>query len=170
MNALQRNDMAVDAVLSNDWLFRGATAKVVLAHLPTRTLKKLFAEHSKEIKAASLGHDWETFKKTLAVIRRAGACITKGEVDQGRVGIAAPAFASDGSVLGSLSSVLPAYCADETLVGRILSLTTAGALEIERSMQAGEISGAAIEPRRKCDNGLWDNPMMTAREIIGRFV
>jgi len=58
-------------------------------------------------------------------------------------------FASDGSVLGSLSSVLPAYCADETLVGRILSLTTAGALEIERSMLAGEISGAAIEPRRK---------------------
>ena len=149
MNALQRNDMAVDAVLSNDWLFRGATAKVVLAHLPTRTLKKLFAEQSKEIKAASLGHDWETFKKTLAVIRRAGACITKGEVDQGRVGIAAPVFASDGSVLGSLSSVLPAYCADETLVGRILSLTTAGALEIERSMLAGEISGAAIEPRRK---------------------
>lgn len=115
MNALQRNDMAVDAVLSNDWLFR-RHRQVVLAHLPTRTLKKLFAEHSKEIKAASLGHDWETFKKTLAVIRRAGACITKGEVDQGRVGIAAPVFASDGSVLGSLSSVLPAYCADETLV------------------------------------------------------
>jgi hypothetical protein len=45
--------------------------------------------------------------------------------------------------------MLPAYRADETLVGRILSLTTAGALEIERSMQAGEISGAAIEPRRK---------------------
>lgn len=130
-------------------LFRGATAKVVLAHLAARTLKKLFAEHTKEIKAVSLGHNWETFKKTLAGIRRAGACITRGEVDQGRVGIAAPVFASDGSVLGSLSSVLPAYRADETLVGRILPLTTAGAREIERSMQASEISGVALERRRK---------------------
>jgi DNA-binding IclR family transcriptional regulator len=130
-------------------LFRGATAKVVLAHLPTRTVKKLFAEHTKEIKAASLGPNWETFKKALAGIRRAGACITRGEVDQGRVGIAAPVFASDGSVLGSLSSVLPAYRADETLVGRILPLTTAGAREIERSMQASEISGVALERRRK---------------------
>jgi DNA-binding IclR family transcriptional regulator len=130
-------------------LFRGATAKVVLAHLPTRTLKKLFAGHAKEIKAASLGHDWETFKKTLAGVRRAGACITRGEVDQGRVGIAAPVFASDGSALGSLSSVLPAYRADETLIGRILPLTTAGAREIERSMQVVEISGVTIERRRK---------------------
>jgi len=128
-------------------LFRGATAKIVLANLPTRTLKVLFAQHIREIKAADLGQSWETFKKTLGEIRRAGSCITRGEVDHGRVGIAAPVFASDGSVLGSLSFVLPAYRADETLVGRILPLTTAGAHEIERGMQAGERSRA--EPARR---------------------
>ena len=130
-------------------LFRGATAKVVLAHLPTHKLKKLFAEHTKEIKGAALGHNWEAFKRTLAGIRRAGACITRGEVDRGRVGIAAPVFASDGSIMGSLSSVLPAYRDDETLVGRIFPLTIAGAREIERSMQACEDTGLTIERRRK---------------------
>ena len=130
-------------------LFRGATAKVVLAHLPTHKLKKLFADHAKEIKEASLGHNWETFKKALAGIRRAGAFMTRGEVDPGRVGIAAPVFASEGSILGSLSSVLPAHRADEAMLGRILPLTSAGAREIERSMQAGEFSEVAEERRRK---------------------
>ncbi len=128
-------------------LFRGATAKIVLANLPPRTLKRMFELHTKEIKAAGLGHSWEVFKKTLGVIRRAGVSVTRGEVDPGRVGVAAPIFASDGSVLGSLSSVLPAYRADETLVGRIVPLTTAGAREIERGLQAGEIS--RMEPARR---------------------
>jgi DNA-binding IclR family transcriptional regulator len=130
-------------------LFRGATAKIVLAHLPGRTLRRLFDQHAKDIKAASLGHNWEAFKKTLSAIRRAGVCVTRGEVDPGRVGIAAPIFASDGSVLGSLSSVLPANRADENLVGRIAPLTSAGAREIEREIHAGEMSQAAPSRRTK---------------------
>jgi DNA-binding IclR family transcriptional regulator len=128
-------------------LFRGATAKVVLANLPARTLRRLFEEHTKEIKAAGLGQNLEEFKKTLGAIRRTGVCVTRGEVDPGRAGIAAPIFSTDGSVLGSLSSVLPAYRADETLVGRIVPLTTAGAREIERGMQTGEVS--RMEPARR---------------------
>ncbi len=115
-------------------LFRGATSKVVLANLPSRFLKDLFVRHSKEIKAAGLGNSWETFRKALSAIRRAGACVTRGEIDRGRVGIAAAIVGADGSLLGSLSFVLPAYRADETLVGRILPLTIAGAREIERAM------------------------------------
>jgi DNA-binding IclR family transcriptional regulator len=110
-------------------------------------LKRLFDQHAKEIKAAGLGYNWEVFKKTLGAIRRAGVCVTRGEVDPGRVGIAAPIFGSDGSVLGSLSSVLPANRADENLVGRIVPLTSAGAREIERGMQAEEVS--RTEPSRR---------------------
>ena len=115
-------------------LFRGATSKVVLANLPSRFLKALFVRHSKEIKATGLGNSWETFRETLSAIRRAGACVTRGEIDRGRVGIAAPIVGADGSLLGSLSFVLPAYRAAETLVWRILPLTIAGAREIERAM------------------------------------
>ena len=128
-------------------LFRGATSKIVFAHLPVRTLKVLFAEHTKEIKAAGLGSSWEDFRKSLSTIRRGGACVTRGEIDSGRVGIAAPILSQDGSVLGSLSFVLPAYRADETLVGRILPLTISGAREIERGLQAGHRSLG--EPTRR---------------------
>jgi DNA-binding IclR family transcriptional regulator len=128
-------------------LFRGAPGKIVLAHLPMRNLKALFEGHAKEIKTVGLGQNWDLFKNTLRAMRRAGSCITHGEIDQERVGVAAPIFASDGSILGSLSFGLPAYRAEETLIGRIVPLTTAGAREIERGMQAGEIS--RMEPARR---------------------
>jgi DNA-binding IclR family transcriptional regulator len=120
-------------------LFRGATSKIVLANVPVGRLKLLFAEHSKEIKAAGLGHNWETFNKAMRAIRRAGACVTKAEIDYGRVGVAAAITGPDESLLGSLSFVLPAYRADETLIGRILPLTIAGAHEIELAMKSGKI-------------------------------
>jgi DNA-binding IclR family transcriptional regulator len=130
-------------------LFHGATSKVVLANLPTRYLKGVFAKHTKEIKAAGLGNSWETFRKTISAIRRAGACVTRAEIDRGRVGIAAPIIGADGSLLGSLSFVLPAYRADETLVGRILPLTIAGAREIERALATeGNSQKEAMAQRR----------------------
>ena len=67
-------------------------------------------------------------------MRRQGVAVSRGEIDPGRVGIAAPIFDRDRAVLGSLSFVLPAPRADETLIGRLASLTGAGAREIERAM------------------------------------
>jgi DNA-binding IclR family transcriptional regulator len=115
-------------------LYRGATAKIILAHLPSRTLKSLHAHDAAEIAAAGLGASWEDFRTTLAALRRQGVAISKHEIDPGRVGIAAPIFDRDRAVLGSLSFVLPEARADEALIGRIASLTGAGAREIERAM------------------------------------
>ena len=47
-------------------LFRGATSKVILAHLPARTLKSLYEQSGGEIDQANLGDSFEEF--------RAGAC------------------------------------------------------------------------------------------------
>ncbi len=124
-------------------LFRGATSKIVLAHLPSRMLKTLYSGQQQEIEAAGLGATWEAFKKSLAALRRAGACITRGDIDPGRVGISAPIFDDERAIIGSLSFVLPAHKADETLVGRLLLLTIAGAGEIERAM----VARAEPEPR-----------------------
>jgi DNA-binding IclR family transcriptional regulator len=63
-------------------------------------------------------------------------CITKGEVDAGRVGIAAPIFGQEQAILGSLSFVLPVAQADETRIVRLVPLTVAGAREIEQAMIA----------------------------------
>ena len=76
-------------------LYRGATAKIILAHLPTRTLKSLYAHDAAEITAAGLGKNVDDFRNALAVLRRAGVCVTHGEIDHGRVGIGAPIFDRD---------------------------------------------------------------------------
>ena len=115
-------------------LYRGATAKIILAHLPPRALKSLYAHDAGEIAAAALGDDWDEFRGRLAGLRRDGVAVSMGEIDPGRVGIAAPIFDRDRAVLGSLSFVLPAARADEKLIGRLAPLTGAGAREIERAM------------------------------------
>jgi DNA-binding IclR family transcriptional regulator len=118
-------------------LYRGATSKIILAHLRPRTLKALFAHDAGEIATAELGGSWEEFRRNLAIIRRDGVTVSRGEIDPGRVGVAAPIFDKDRAVLGSLSVALPAAHADETLVRRLAPLTVAGAREIERTMNSG---------------------------------
>jgi DNA-binding IclR family transcriptional regulator len=122
-------------------LFRGATSRIVLAFLPPRTLKAIYERQRKEIKSAGLGESWEVFKTNLSMLRRAGVCVTRGEIDPGRVGIAAPVFDENETVLGSLTFVLPARRADETLIGRLVPLTIAGAREIERAMTTRPAAG-----------------------------
>jgi DNA-binding IclR family transcriptional regulator len=118
-------------------LYRGATSKIILAHLLPRTLKALWAHDAAEIAAAGLGGSWEEFRRGLAAIRRAGASVSRGEIDAGRVGVAAPVFDKDRAVLGSLSLALPAARADTAMIGRLEPLTIAGAREIERTMNSG---------------------------------
>jgi DNA-binding IclR family transcriptional regulator len=118
-------------------LYRGATSKIILAHLPGRALKSLLAHHAAEIADAGLGTGWEEFRRGLAAIRRAGVSVSRGEIDPGRIGVAAPIFDSDRAVLGSLSLALPAAHADATLLARLAPLTVAGAREIERFMNSG---------------------------------
>jgi DNA-binding IclR family transcriptional regulator len=128
-------------------LYRGATAKIILAHLPTRTLKSLFAHDAAGIRAAGLGSTFDEFRRALAAIRRVGICITHGEVDHGRTGIGAPIFDRDGAVLGSLSLALPSARVDEALIGRIAPLVALGAREVERIMFNG-LGARELSPAR----------------------
>jgi DNA-binding IclR family transcriptional regulator len=118
-------------------LFRGATSKVILAHVPARTLRGLYSRYETEIAEASLGKTWEELRRALSVLRRAGFCISSGEIDPGRLGIAAPVFDKDHAMLGSLSFVLPADAPKEQ-VREMTELTVAGAREIERVMHGSQ--------------------------------
>jgi DNA-binding IclR family transcriptional regulator len=108
-----------------------------LAHLPARTLKTLFAHDADDVRQAGLGNGLDEFRRTLAAVRRLGYNISRGEIDPGRLGIAAPIFDRERAILGSLSLALPAARADEALIGKLAGLTVAGAREIERSMNNG---------------------------------
>jgi DNA-binding IclR family transcriptional regulator len=132
-------------------LFRGATSKIILAHLPARTLKSLFEQNSAEIAKDGLGKSLEQFRASLAAIRRAGVVVTRGEIDPGRVGIGAPLFDRDRNILGSLSFALSAGRASSALIERLTPLLIAGAREIERLMNeepTGQSSSARLRVAR----------------------
>lgn len=73
-------------------LFRGATSRIILAHLPPYQLRNLMLHRHDEIEAAGLGSNWESFRDRLAGIRKRGYDVGLGEVDAGMVGVAAPIF------------------------------------------------------------------------------
>ncbi len=132
-------------------LFRGATSKIILAHLPPRTLKSLFEQSGEEVEAAGFGRSWDEFRSALAAIRRAGFVVTRGEIDPGRVGIGVPVFDRDRAILGSLSFALSDAKASDALIARLAPLTIAGAREIERGMNdetASQVSPARLRVAR----------------------
>ena len=82
-------------------LIRGATSKVILAHLPPRALAEIWQDHRRDIAAAGLGESFEQFKASMLALRKTGIATGFGEVDPGRIGIAAPLFDSHGRIAGS---------------------------------------------------------------------
>jgi DNA-binding IclR family transcriptional regulator len=84
-------------------IFRGATSRIILAHLHTATINRLQAQYSEGFAAAGLGESAAKVRETLRRIRQQGWDITQGQVTPGVTGIAAPLFDLHGEVLGSLS-------------------------------------------------------------------
>lgn len=84
--------------------FKGATSKVILAHLPTRRLKSLYLNHTKDIAKAGLGNGWSAFAANLRDVRRRGYHISEvSELTTGIFSIAVPIFSGDQKVIGSLT-------------------------------------------------------------------
>jgi DNA-binding IclR family transcriptional regulator len=124
-------------------LFRGATSKIILAHLPARSVKSLFERNAAEIAAAGLGTSLAECRVALGRMRRAGVVVSRGEIDAGRIGLAVPVFDKDHAILGSLSVALPAARTDEALIERLKPLIAAGARDIERLMNDEPASQAS---------------------------
>ena len=86
-------------------LFRGSTSRVILAELPTRTLRRIFDAHQHEPDLLAIGADWKQFARALTQVRKRGVVMSSGELYPGRVGVAAPIFAERGHVVGSLTLI-----------------------------------------------------------------
>lgn len=117
-------------------LFRGATSKVILAHLPPRALADIWQDHRREIEAAGYGESFEAFKASMQEIRKAGIATGFGEVDPGRIGLSAPLFDSHGRIAGSLSIVLQSPRASSLTMSRLAVAVGNAAREIERMRDA----------------------------------
>ncbi len=86
-------------------LFRSATARVVLAYLLPRQIKRLYDAHAEQPELQRLGLTWKEFSKGLLAIRKQGYCISEGEWHPDRSGVAAPIFDEKQRVLGSITLV-----------------------------------------------------------------
>jgi DNA-binding IclR family transcriptional regulator len=101
-------------------LYRGATSKIILAHLPPAAIKELWTREKTALARAGWPTTFAAFSESLAELRAQHYCIGQGEVDSGVLGMAV-ALHDGVKLLGSLSVVRPA--ANMTALARKNTLT-----------------------------------------------
>lgn len=117
-------------------LTKGATSKVILAELSGRKLGKLLKTVAAD--TDPLGEKVEEFKDGLARIRKGGYCISRGEIDDGLVGIAAPIVAQELGIIASLSLVLSAEGLTDAVERRITLLTVSSAALVSEQLRLSD--------------------------------
>lgn len=122
-------------------MFRGSTSKVILAHLPPRTIANLWRDHRRAIATTGLGTTFEEFKVSLRALRQEQVNVSSGEVDEGRTGISAPIFDVNRRVTGSLSVVLLSPRMNDRAIARLCAHVYSAAREIERLRARSAASG-----------------------------
>ena len=115
-------------------LNRGATSKVILAHLPQARLKLLWASDRPSLVAAVLPDDFAQLCKVLDALRKTGYCVTEREVDPNAMGFAV-ALRDGEHLLGSLSVVLPATSITDIQRKKALARLQSAAGRIEGRLQ-----------------------------------
>lgn len=85
---------------------RGATSHVILANLTRRQLLPLIEPRLDDYRQIGFGDDLESVLARYRAIRRDGYIISRGEVQPGVVGTAAPIFGSGPTPIGSLCLTL----------------------------------------------------------------
>jgi len=109
-------------------LTQGATSKVILARLPARRLTKLLVHAGKASDAALKGE--------LATIRRQGFLVSRGEIDVGLAGLAAPIVCEAAGLVASLSLVVESARLDAFTESRLVLMLVSAAAMVETQLQS----------------------------------
>lgn len=124
-------------------MFRGATAKPILANLPPYQLRNLMLWHAAEIREAGLGEDWDEFRANLKRLRTAGVCVSHGEVDRGLMGIGAAIFSPEQKVVGSLVFIAAQAHTSPQRLEVLQARIQVAAAEVSQNLQAPQSNGTA---------------------------
>lgn len=124
-------------------LYRGATSKILLAHLPVARLRQLLEVDAEALAAAGLPQSLPELQQALTPLRAQGHVITRGEVDANAVGVAVPLL-DNTRLLGSLSVVLPATRFTPTTERKTLSGLKSCARRIEARLENDRRRGKAL--------------------------
>jgi DNA-binding IclR family transcriptional regulator len=112
-------------------LYRGAASKVILAHLPARTVHAFYDENKASMMRAGFSEKWDGVKSTLRSIRTAKVCVTSGELDEGITGVAVALRNELGNVDASLGFAFPDQFASADCIEIVSNKLASAATEIE---------------------------------------
>jgi DNA-binding IclR family transcriptional regulator len=112
-------------------LMVGATGKIMLAHLPARTITRIVQDHQAELETAGLGNTLAAVRRSLSALRKAGFAVSRCEMDKGRIAVSAPLFDAERRVVAGLSLSLMQARVDD----RALSIQTAALVGAARAVQ-----------------------------------
>ena len=127
-------------------LFRGATAKTIVAFLPRKDQRKLYEAHTDEVRALGLGDTLGEFTARLDTIRVQGAYLGVGEISPERAGIAVPVFQEDRRIFGALTVTFLATRLNTIAQDKTTALLQSAARRIESLALAARMKEQAPAP------------------------
>ncbi|EJO31972.1 transcriptional regulator family protein 8 [Achromobacter marplatensis] len=127
-------------------LFRGATAKTIVAFLPRKDQRKLYEAHTDEVRALGLGDTLGEFTARLDTIRVQGAYLGVGEISPERAGIAVPVFQEDRRIFGALTVTFLATRLNTIAQDKTTALLQSAARRIESLALAARMKEQAPVP------------------------
>lgn len=131
-------------------MFRGAMAKIILAHLSPYQLRNMALNRADEIREAGLGDNWAEFRAQMAEMARNGYAITRAEMMLGSGGVSAPILDSERKVLGSLTFAIPESDWDQVDFEQLRQWLNEACLSISSAI-AAHAGTEASERRQRAD-------------------
>jgi len=111
-------------------LHAGASGRVFLAYLQPDQLDEFLGDQPLQRFTKSTITSRRELQRTLDQTRTDGYTVSHGELDEGVLGVAAPIFGSDGSVVAALSLVDTEFSVDAARLKRMVRAVVDGAGEI----------------------------------------
>jgi DNA-binding IclR family transcriptional regulator len=112
-------------------VFRSASPKILLSHLPRGPLVRIYEAHAAEVAENGMGTSWPEFRSGLADIRKTGHYRSIGELELALGSMAVPVFNGEGDCVAALA-----------LVGDVDSI---GAVADERLLRPLREAAASIQ-------------------------
>lgn len=117
-------------------LFMGAASRVILAHLPSQQLRRLYEADPEAFAQAGIGETLPEVRAFLRKIRNRGYDLSFGQMTPGVTGIGAPLLDASGMILGSFNIVIGKPNMPEALTRVIGQSVVEAAQNVSRSISA----------------------------------
>ncbi|MBJ6134952.1 IclR family transcriptional regulator [Ochrobactrum sp. Q0168] len=117
-------------------VFRGAQARIILAHLDRRRQRRIFERHEGDKGRDAIGADWTSFSSALRENRSKGYYLSRGEITAELIGVAAPVFDENNEIIGAISLSYPMHAPPPVSEAEMIKLSKKAAKDITQRLAA----------------------------------